>query len=120
MSESNTSDIFCYEFNIVCINLTGNLPPSFKNGNVTLSVIVGTSYNELLILTVEDNENDKITLTLNEDAPTGVSLDSESKTLRWINVPDMDEGRIEITASDGNSSSLWAPQIFLCKCQVSC
>ncbi|KAL5013300.1 hypothetical protein ScPMuIL_007570 [Solemya velum] len=95
----------------------GNLPPNFKNRNVTLLVTAGTSYNELLILSVDDNENDEITLTLNEDAPAGVLLVSDSRTLSWTNVPDLDEGRIEITASDGNSLSLWAPQIFLCKCQ---
>ncbi|KAK3103588.1 hypothetical protein FSP39_020372 [Pinctada imbricata] len=94
-----------------------NYPPEITNGNVTLEVIVGSSYSSLLTLVTQDRNGDSVTLTVNADAPSGVTINSNTKQLSWTSVPDITTGTLEITASDGNAQSIFIPKIELCNCQ---
>ncbi|XP_056001709.1 uncharacterized protein LOC125655815 [Ostrea edulis] len=93
-----------------------NYPPEIKNGNVTIQVSVGGNFS-LQLVAEDQNSGDTISFFLNNDAPSGLSVDNATKRLTWINVPDSNSMSIQVTVSDGKAQSLWTPKIKLCKCK---
>ncbi|XP_061167956.1 serine-rich adhesin for platelets-like [Saccostrea echinata] len=93
-----------------------NYPPEIKNGNVTIEVSVGGNFT-LQLIAEDQNGGDTISLFLNSDTPSGLSVDNTTKILTWSEVQDSNSMSIQITASDGKAQSLWTPKIKLCKCQ---
>nr|XP_022299294.1 uncharacterized protein LOC111108065 [Crassostrea virginica] len=93
-----------------------NFPPEIKNGNVTIEVSVGGNFS-LVLIAEDQNEGDSISFFLNDDAPSGLSISNETKTLTWTGVPDSNSMSIKVTVSDGKAKSLWIPKIKLCKCK---
>lgn len=98
---------------------TANFPPKIQNENTSLEVMKGNNYTNLTFVTATDQNGDNIFLFLNNDAPSGLSIENVTGALSWMDVPDLDTASLIITASDGTATSIWTPQIKYCKCQVS-
>ena len=96
---------------------SANFPPEIKNGNVTIEVSVGGNFS-LVLIAEDQNEGDTISFFLNNDSPSGLSINNKTKTLTWTGVPDSNSMSIKVTVSDGKAQSLWTPKVKLCKCKV--
>ncbi|XP_062578222.1 mucin-like protein [Saccostrea cucullata] len=93
-----------------------NYPPEINNGNVTFEVSVGQTFTFQLDAT-DKNTGDTIYFLVNDDAPSGLTVDNSTKILTWSNIADINSSVIQITVSDGKAQSFWTPKIELCKCQ---
>jgi hypothetical protein len=92
----------------------------YNNLHVTkIKYMKGNNYTNLTFVTATDQNGDNIFLFLNNDTPSGLSIENVTGALSWIDVPDLDTASLIITASDGTATSIWTPQIKYCKCQVS-
>ena len=95
-----------------------NRVPVITSTNNTFRVKVGMSYPNLEDLEATDADNDTLTWSLNQDAPSGLAINSSTGVLSWMNVPDISSATITIQVSDGKVSVNYDVFILLCKCQV--
>ncbi|OWF55878.1 Fibrillin-3 [Mizuhopecten yessoensis] len=93
-----------------------NFPPVASTENVTLHVTINTNYSSLYTLMATDANNDSISFAIDPlKTSSGVAIDNVTGVISWYNIPDTSLS-ITVIISDGKTSSVWTPTIYLCKC----